>query len=95
VREQGDVGHGRGTERDRDGQRGEHHPPAQQRRAALPAEGGGQPGGKAELVSGLAEQDRAGLADESFSVRGDLQGMVPPVKLHDEERSRSGVCKVW
>src|SRR5690242_5496141 len=53
------------------------------------------PGGQAELVGGLAEQDRAGVADESLSVRGDLQGMVPPVKLHGEERSRSGVCKVW
>ena len=27
-------------------------------------QGGGQPGGKAELVGGLAEQDRSGVADE-------------------------------
>ena len=34
------------------------------------------------------------MADESFSVRGDLQGMVPPVKLHGEERSRPLIAKV-
>ena len=54
------------------------------RSAAL--SGGGEPG----LVGGLAEQDRAGVADQARSVRGDLQGMVPPVKLHGEERSSSG-----
>ncbi|HEY1706237.1 MAG TPA: hypothetical protein VGG75_41710 [Trebonia sp.] len=43
--------------------------------------------GQARLVGGLADQDRAGVADQPFSVRGDLQGMVPPVMLHDEERS--------
>jgi hypothetical protein len=36
VREQGDVAHGRRAQRDRDGQRREHRPPVQQRRAALP-----------------------------------------------------------
>ena len=94
MREQGDVAHGRGAQRDRDGQRCEHRPPVQQRRAALLQQGGGQPGGQAELVGGLAEQDRAGVADESPSVRGDLQGMVPPVKLHGEERSSEGNVRV-
>jgi hypothetical protein len=42
------------------------------------------------LVSGLAEQDRPGVADQPGSSCGDLQGMVPPVKLHGEERSGSG-----
>jgi hypothetical protein len=60
-----------------------------------PAALSAQPGGKAELAGGLAERDRAGLADESLSVRGDLQGTVPPVKLYDEERSRFEDCKVW
>ena len=50
------------------------------------AQGGGEPG----LVGGLAEQDRAGVADQALPVRGDLQGMVPPVMLHGEERSSSG-----
>jgi hypothetical protein len=70
-------------------------PRVQQRRAALPAQGGGQPGGPAELAGGLAEQDRAGMADQALPVRGDLQGTVPPIKLHDEERSRFEDCKVW
>src|SRR5690349_5323144 len=69
-------------------------PLVQQRRAALPAQGGGQPGGQAELVGGLAEQDRAGVAEESPPVRGDLQGMIPPVKLHGEERSSEGNVRV-
>ena len=47
------------------------------------------------LVGGLAEQDRAGVADQALPVRGDLQGMVPPVMLHGEERSSSGDCMVW
>jgi hypothetical protein len=34
------------------------------------------------------------VADESPSVRGDLQGMVPPVKLHGEERSSEGNVRV-
>ena len=53
------------------------------------------PAVRPELVGGLAEQDRAGVADQSLSVRGDLQGMVPPVMLHGEERSRLGVTCVW
>ena len=94
VREQGDVAHARGAERDRDGQRDEHRPAVEQRRRALLQQGGGQPGGKAELVGCLAEQDRASVADEALSVRGDLQGTVPPVKLHGEERSRAEDCMV-
>ena len=45
--------------------------------------------GQSGLVGGLAEQDRSGVADQACSVGGDLQGMVPPVMLHGEERSRS------
>ena len=69
------LAHGRGAHRD--SQRREHRPPVQQRRGALPAQGGGQPGGKAKLVAGLAGQDRAGVADDAFSVCGDLQGNDP------------------
>jgi hypothetical protein len=42
------------------------------------------------VVGGLAEQDRAGVADQARPVRGDLQGTVPPVMLHGEERFSSG-----
>jgi len=49
------------------GQRPERCPEVQQH-AALPAQGGGQPG----LSGGLTEQDCAGVADKSLSVRGDL-----------------------
>ena len=48
---------------------------------------GAQARGKSRLVRGLPEQDRAGVADQARPVRGDLQGMVPPVMLHGEERS--------
>ena len=89
VGEQGDVAHARGAQRDRRRHRDQHDPPVEQRRRALlpqrRAQGGGEPG----LVGGLAEQDRAGVADQALSVRGDLQGMVPPVTLHGEGRSSS------
>ncbi len=50
--------------------------------------------GQSGLVGGLAEQDRAGVADQARPAGGDLQGMVPPVMLHREERSRSVDYKV-
>ncbi len=53
---------------------------------SAPAELPGEPG----LVGGLAEQDRAGVAGQAGPAGGDLQGMVPPVMLHGEERSSSG-----
>jgi hypothetical protein len=34
------------------------------------------------------------MADQARPVRGDLQGMVPAVMLHGEERSRSVDYKV-
>jgi hypothetical protein len=46
------------------------------------------------LIGGLAEQDRAGVADQPGPVGGDLQSMVPPVMLHGEERSSPETC-VW
>ena len=42
------------------------------------------------LVGGLPQQDRAGVPDQPGPVGGDLQGTVPPVMLHGEERSSSG-----
>ncbi len=44
----------------------------------FPRRAADSPGGEAELVGGLAEQDRAGAADEALSVRCDLMGTVPP-----------------
>ena len=73
----------------------EHDSPVEQRRRALLPQGRAEPGGEPELVGGLAEQDGAGVADQALSVRGDLQGMVPPVMLHGEERSRLEVTCVW
>jgi len=90
VREQGDVAHAGRAERDRGRQRDEHGAPVEGGRAALlpqrPAELPGEPG----LAGGLAEQDRAGVAGQAGPAGGDLQGMVPPVMLHGEERSSSG-----
>jgi hypothetical protein len=49
----------------------------------------------AQQVSGLRDHaPRAGVAEQSLPVRGDLQGMVPPVKLHGEERSSEGNVRV-
>ena len=56
------------------------------RRARLPQRRA-QAGGQSRLVGGLAEQDRAGVADQARPAAGDLQGMVPPRILHGEERS--------
>jgi hypothetical protein len=65
-------------------------PPVEQRGRALLPQRGAEAAGEAELVGGLAEQDRAGVADQLGSSCGDLQGTVPPVKRHGEERSSSG-----
>jgi hypothetical protein len=77
-----------GPERDRGGQRDEHGAPVEDGRAALLPQRRAQLPGQSGLVGGLAEQDRAGVAYQPGSVGGDLQGMVPPVMLHREERSR-------
>ena len=54
-----------------------------------------QPGGQSRLAGGLAEQDHAGAAGQAGPAGGDLQGMVPPVTLHGEQRSSSGDQGVW
>ena len=95
VREQRDVAHAGGAERDRDRHRDQHDPPVEQRRRALLPQCGAELAGEAGLVGGLAEQDRPGVADQALPVRGDLEGMVPPVKLHGEERSSSGHYVAW
>jgi hypothetical protein len=43
----------------------------------------------------LRSRIAAGVADQALPVRGDLQGMIPPVTLHGEERPGSGGCGVW
>jgi hypothetical protein len=91
VREQRDVAHAGGAERDRGGQRHEHDPPVEQRRRALLPQRRAELPAQSRLVGGLAEQDGAGVADQARPVRGDLQGMVPPVMLHGEERSSSAI----
>jgi hypothetical protein len=47
-------------------------PPVQQRRRALLPQCRAQGGGEPDLVGGLAEQDRTGVPDQAFPVRGDL-----------------------
>ena len=59
------------------------------RRALLPQRPAELPG-QSCLVGGLPQQDRAGVADQAGPAGGDLQGTVPPVMLHGEERSSSG-----
>ena len=95
VGEQRDVAHARGTQRDRDGHRDQHDAPVEQRGCVLLPQRRAQDGGQSRLVGGLAEQDRPGVADQALPARGDLEGMVPPVKLHGEERSRSGEYVAW
>jgi len=84
-----DVAHAGGPQRDRRRQQDQHDTPVQQRRRAFPAQRGTQPPGKSRLVRGLPRQHRAGVAGQARPVRGALQGMVPAVMLHGEERSRS------
>jgi hypothetical protein len=90
VGQQRDVAHAGGPERDRGRQRDQHDAPVQQRRRALPPQRCAELAGQSSLVGGLAEQDRPGVADQARPVGGDLQGMIPPVMLHGEERSSSG-----
>jgi hypothetical protein len=79
-----------GPERDRGRQRYQHDPPVEDRRVARLPQRPAQPGGQFRQVGGLAEQDRAGVADQAGPVSRDLMGMVLPVMLHGEERSNSG-----
>ena len=75
-------------ERGRRNERGEDGAPVEDGRRPFLLQCRGQLRSQSGLVGGLAEQDRAGVADQPGSVGGDLQGKVPPAKLHDEERSR-------
>lgn len=86
VRQHRDIAHAGGPQRDRRHQ-DQHDTPVQQRRRAFPAQRGTQARSKSRLVRGLPQQHRAGVADQTRPVRCDLQGMVPPVMLHGEERS--------
>jgi hypothetical protein len=95
VREQGDVAHAGRPERDRGRQGHQHDAPVEQRRRALLPQRRAHLRGQPGLVGRLTEQDRAGVADQAGSFRGDLQGMVPPVMLHGEERSWLEVTCVW
>jgi hypothetical protein len=76
VGQQGDVAHAGGPERGR-GHQHEHGAPVEDGRAVL------LPQRTAEL---LGQSD---VADQPSTVGGDLQGMLPPVTLNGEERSRS------
>jgi hypothetical protein len=84
-----DIAHAGGPERDRRRHRHQHNPPVKDRRLPCFLQRRTQPRGKSRLVSGLAQQDRAGMPDKARPVTGDLQGMVPRHMLHGEERSRS------
>jgi hypothetical protein len=92
---QRDAAHAGGAQHDRGRHRDQHDPPVKQgRRARLP-QSGAQARCQPCLVGGLPQQDRARVADQARPAAGDLQGMVPPVMLHGEERSSPGNCMVW
>ena len=68
-------------------------PRVQQRRPARLPHRRAQPRGKPCLVGGLAEQDRAGVADQARPAAGHLQGMIPPRILHGRRALQSpGSC---
>ena len=67
-------------------------PPVQQGRRALPPQRRAKAGGQSCLVGGIAEEYRVGVADQARPVRGDLQGMGPPIMLHGERALRLGRC---
>ena len=87
VRQHRDVAHAGGPERDRRRHRDQHDPPVENGRCPRLPQRRTQGSGQSRLVSGLAEQDRARVADQARPAVGDLQGMVPPRILHGEERS--------
>jgi Resolvase, N terminal domain len=87
-----DVAHARGAQRDHGRHRDQHDSPVEQGRRALPPQRRAQARGQSRLVRGLAEEYRAGVADQARPVRGDLQGMGPPVMLHGERALRPGHC---
>jgi len=91
VRQQRDVAHTGGPERDRRRQRDQHDPPVEGGRRPGLAQRRAELSGESRLVGGFAEQHGTGVADQARPVRGDLQGMVPPVMLHGEERSSPGI----
>ena len=64
-------------------------------RRALPPQRRAQAGGQSCRVGGLAEEYRAGVADQAGPAAGDLQGMGPLVMLHGEERSSPRNTCVW
>jgi hypothetical protein len=84
-----DVGHRGGAHRDGDRRRYQHHAPAELRERPFLRQRCVKCGGQAAPVGELAQQDPARMPDEPGSVRGDRQGMVPPVILHGGERSCS------
>jgi hypothetical protein len=95
MRQHRDVAHAGGPERDRGRHRHQYDSPVENGRFPRLPQRRAQPGGQSRPIGGLAEQDRAGVADQTGPAGGDLQGMIPPVMLHGEERSSSGDCMVW
>ncbi len=88
------VGHRRRAQRDRDRRRRQRRASADLRGRSPLRQGGVEFGGQSHLVGELAQQDPAGMADQAVPAGSDLQGMVPPVKLHGEKRSSPVDCKV-
>jgi len=95
MRQHRDIAHARRAQRDRDRHRHQRGTTVEKGRFPRPPQRHAQPGGQSRLVSGLAQQDRAGVPDQARPVARDLQGMVPAVMLHGEERSSPGDCNVW
>jgi len=90
MRQHRDIAHARGPQRDRHCHRHQRGTPIEQRRRPRLPQRRAQAGGQSRLVSGLTQQNRAGVPDQSLPIAGDLQGMIPAVMLHDEERSSPG-----
>jgi hypothetical protein len=59
----------------------------------FPRSAADRPAVRPSWSAALRSRTRANVADQALSVRGDLQGTVPPVKLHGEERS--GLWITW
>ena len=79
-----------------DRHRDQHDPPVEQRRRALPAAAPrSAPAVSPAWSAALRSRIAPAWPTRPCPVRGDLQGMVPPVMLHGEERSSPGICCVW
>jgi hypothetical protein len=79
--EQRDVGHARGAEHDRDGQRDQNRAAIPPSRTVTARQHLVQTPGQTGPISAFTQQDRARVSDQALPVRADDQPLIPPTTL--------------